>query len=102
MERRYDAYMRRTANRPLVSGRLNAKEAFWFGFSLSAAGGALLAASVNALSALLAIGTLLGYLLVYTPHHGKNLIGTVRSELFAKSFILWVCDVLARDRAFAT
>ena len=28
--------------------------------------------------------------------HGKNLIGTVRSELFAKSFILWVCDVLAR------
>jgi hypothetical protein len=32
--------------------------------------------------------------------HGKNLIGTVRSELFAKSFILWVCDVLARDRQF--
>ena len=32
------------------------------------------------------------------PHdHGKNLIGTVRIELFAKSFILWVCDVLARD-----
>jgi len=29
--------------------------------------------------------------------HGKNLIGTVQIELFAKSFILWVCDVLARD-----
>jgi hypothetical protein len=32
--------------------------------------------------------------------HGKNLIGTVRSELFAKSFILWVCDVLARDSEY--
>src|ERR1700685_2899556 len=27
MERRYDAQMRRTANRPLVSGRLTAREA---------------------------------------------------------------------------
>ena len=77
MERRYDAYMRRTANRPLVSGRLNAKEAFWFGFSLSAAGGALLAASVNAVSALLAIGTLLGYLLVYTPLKRKTPLCTL-------------------------
>ena len=33
------------------------------------------------------------------PHdHGKNLIGTVRIEIFAKSFILRVCDVLARHR----
>jgi hypothetical protein len=31
------------------------------------------------------------------PHdHGKNLIGTVRIEILAKSFILRVCDVLAR------
>ena len=29
--------------------------------------------------------------------HGKNLIGTVRIELFAKSFILQVYDVLARQ-----
>ena len=28
--------------------------------------------------------------------HGKNVIGIVRIELFAKSFILWVYDVLAR------
>jgi protoheme IX farnesyltransferase len=67
MERDYDAQMRRTANRPLVSGRLTSREAFCFGLALSAAGGAFLAGSVNVLSALLAIGTLLSYLLVYTP-----------------------------------
>ncbi len=77
MERRYDAQMRRTANRPLVSGRLSTWEAGWFGLSLSAAGGALLAVSVNAVSALLAIGTLLGYLLVYTPLKRKTPLCTL-------------------------
>jgi heme o synthase len=77
MERRYDAQMRRTANRPLVSGRLSGREACWFGLTLSAAGGALLAASVNVVSALLAIGTLLGYLLVYTPLKRKTPLCTV-------------------------
>jgi protoheme IX farnesyltransferase len=67
MERHHDAQMRRTANRPLVSGKLTSREAFCFGLALSATGGAFLAASVNVLSALLAIGTLLSYLLVYTP-----------------------------------
>jgi hypothetical protein len=31
--------------------------------------------------------------------HGKNLIGTIRIELFTKSFILRVYDVLARHRS---
>jgi protoheme IX farnesyltransferase len=77
MERRYDAQMRRTANRPLVSGRVSARAALWFGLSLSAAGGVLLAASVNALPALLAIGTSLGYLLVYTPLKRKTPLCTL-------------------------
>ena len=77
MERRYDAQMRRTANRPLVSGRLGNGEALWFGLSLSVAGGTLLAVSVNVLSALLAIGTLLGYLLVYTPLKRKTPLCTL-------------------------
>jgi hypothetical protein len=34
--------------------------------------------------------------------HGKNLIGTVRIELFARSFILRVYDVLARHRPNTT
>jgi heme o synthase len=77
MERRYDAQMRRTANRPLVSGRLSNQEACWFGLSLSIAGGTLLAVSVNALSAVLAVGTLLGYLLVYTPLKRKTPLCTL-------------------------
>jgi heme o synthase len=77
MERCHDAQMRRTSNRPLVSGRLSAKEACWFGLLLSASGVTLLAATVNAVSALLAIGTLLGYLLVYTPLKRKTPLCTM-------------------------
>src|SRR5438046_596921 len=72
MERRYDAQMRRTANRPLVSGHLSAREAFWFGILLSVAGGLYLALAVNTLTALLAVSTLLSYLLVYTPLKRKT------------------------------
>jgi len=67
MERVWDGQMRRTANRPLPSGRLSAREAFLFGMVLSVAGGVYLALAVNALSALLAVSTLLSYLLIYTP-----------------------------------
>ncbi len=77
MEKSYDARMRRTARRPLVSGRLRGRAACWFGLALSAAGGGLLAASVNLLSAFLAIGTLLGYLLVYTPLKRKTPLCTL-------------------------
>src|SRR5581483_3488817 len=42
MERKHDAGMRRTANRPLPAGRLSAQEAFWFGMGLSIIGGAYL------------------------------------------------------------
>jgi protoheme IX farnesyltransferase len=77
MERLYDAQMRRTAKRPLVSGRLSTKEACWFGLSLSVVGGVSLAVWVNAVSALLAIGTLLGYLLVYTPLKRKTPLCTL-------------------------
>jgi len=67
MERVWDARMRRTANRPIPSGRIGASEAFLFGALLSLAGGLYLAATVNRLSALLAVSTLLSYLLIYTP-----------------------------------
>src|SRR5271170_6835673 len=67
MERVWDGQMRRTANRPLPSGRLRSREAFLFGILLSVAGGLYLALTVNRLSALLAVATLLSYLFVYTP-----------------------------------
>src|SRR2546426_10128639 len=77
MERSYDAQMRRTADRPIVSRRLSAREAFWFGLLLSVAGGFYLAVAVNALAAWLAISTLLGYLLVYTPLKRKTTLCTL-------------------------
>src|SRR5882762_3684087 len=67
MERIWDGRMRRTANRPLPSGRVTSREAFLFGVVLSIAGGLYLALLVNWLSAVLTISTLLSYLLVYTP-----------------------------------
>src|SRR5208282_1661064 len=55
MERVWDGQMRRTASRPLPSGRLNARKAFLFGILLSIAGGLYLAVAVNGLTALLVI-----------------------------------------------
>jgi protoheme IX farnesyltransferase len=67
MERVWDGQMRRTARRPLPSGRISSGEALVFGMFLSLAGGLYLALLVNRLSAVLAVSTLLSYLLIYTP-----------------------------------
>ena len=67
MESHYDAQMRRTARRPLACGRLSKLEALAFGLALSGAGGLYLAFFVNRLAAVLAVSTLLSYLLIYTP-----------------------------------
>jgi heme o synthase len=67
IERASDASMRRTARRPLPSGRMNPASALWFGLFLAGAGGILLWVEVNALASALALLTLLSYLLFYTP-----------------------------------
>src|ERR1700687_6443061 len=77
MERVWDGQMRRTATRPLPSGRLTAREALWFGILLSVAGGSYLALAVNALSALLAISTVLSHLLVYRQLKRKTPLCTL-------------------------
>jgi protoheme IX farnesyltransferase len=77
MERVWDGQMRRTASRPLPSGRLTDREALVFGLLLSIAGGLYLLFAVNALSALLAVSTLLSYLLVYTPLKRKTPLCTL-------------------------
>src|SRR5271170_4244406 len=77
MERIWDGKMRRTASRPLPSGRLRAREAFLFGTLLSVAGGLYLALTVNGLAALLAVSTLLSYLLIYTPLKRKTPLCTL-------------------------
>jgi heme o synthase len=63
----YDAQMRRTARRPLASGRIAPSHALWFGVLLSIFGVVYLAISTNALASLLAALTLLSYLFLYTP-----------------------------------
>ena len=77
MERFYDGQMRRTATRPLPSGRISGREAFQFGLLLSVGGGVYLAATVNLLASLLAVSTLLSYLLVYTPLKRKTPLCTL-------------------------
>ena len=77
MERGYDSEMRRTAGRPLPSGRLSPREALLFGVTLSLAGGLYLWVAVNALTAFLASATLLSYLLVYTPLKRKTALCTL-------------------------
>jgi protoheme IX farnesyltransferase len=66
-ERVADSKMRRTAHRPLPSGRLLAPRALAFGSALSVAGFLELWLGVNLLSGLVGAFTLTSYLLVYTP-----------------------------------
>jgi protoheme IX farnesyltransferase len=77
IERRHDAQMRRTARRPLASGRMQPSAALQFGILLSSAGLICLAVAVNALASLLAALTLISYLFVYTPLKRKTPLCTL-------------------------
>jgi protoheme IX farnesyltransferase len=81
MERVWDGQMRRTAMRPLPSGRVSSREALVFGVLLSVAGGIYLAVAVNILSSLFAISTLLSYLFIYTPLKRKTPLCTMIGAL---------------------
>jgi protoheme IX farnesyltransferase len=67
IERRLDARMRRTENRPLPSGRLQPNTVLVLGGVGSALGLIHLAVAVNLLTSLLGAVTLVSYLFVYTP-----------------------------------
>jgi protoheme IX farnesyltransferase len=77
IERSFDAQMRRTARRPLASGRVNSSHVLWFGISLSLTGTVYLALAVNVLASLLALATLLSYLFLYTPLKRKTPLCTL-------------------------
>ncbi|MBB3140728.1 heme o synthase [Halomonas organivorans] len=66
VDRRLDALMLRTASRPLASRRLSTTLALGWATLLSVVGIALLLWRVNALTAWLTLGSLIGYALVYT------------------------------------
>src|ERR1700709_991953 len=57
-ERDADSLMRRTAGRPLPSGKMTANRALWFGIVLAVAGFTELAVAVNPLTGLLGALTL--------------------------------------------
>jgi protoheme IX farnesyltransferase len=76
-EREADRKMRRTADRPIPSGRLSAGRALIFGALLSVAGFAELAFGLNWLSAFLGLFTLLSYLFLYTPLKQRTPLSTL-------------------------
>lgn len=76
MERDLDALMRRTADRPLPTGRLLPFEALWFGLALTIAAEVYLAAFVNLLTAALGLTIIAGYLLLYTPLKTRTTLST--------------------------
>jgi protoheme IX farnesyltransferase len=68
LERRGDALMRRTANRPLPAGRLQPFEALAMGLGLGVVGVAYLAFTLPSVAAAVVAGiTLVTYVFVYTP-----------------------------------
>ena len=77
MERRYDALMPRTRNRPAAAGRVSPGEALAWGLTLGVAGIVTLLLAVNGLTALLGLITALSYVLIYTPMKRTSSLCTV-------------------------
>lgn len=67
LEREADARMVRTRERPIAAGKVSPADALCFGMLLSLSGCALLYFGANALAALLTGGTVVSYVLLYTP-----------------------------------
>jgi heme o synthase len=76
-ERDLDGLMRRTANRPLPSGKLLPWEALAFGVTLTVLAEVYLLVLVNPLSALLGLTVIAGYVFAYTPLKTRTSLSTV-------------------------
>ncbi|NNE94979.1 MAG: protoheme IX farnesyltransferase, partial [Acidimicrobiales bacterium] len=66
IDRDIDAEMDRTANRPLVTGEVEPREALWFAIAIETVAVVFLAVVVNLLAAGLALAACLFYVFVYT------------------------------------
>ena len=77
MERDLDGLMRRTANRPLPTGKLLPWEALAFGGGLIVLSEIYLAVLVNPLTALMGLTVIAGYLFGYTPLKTKTSLSTM-------------------------
>jgi protoheme IX farnesyltransferase len=76
-ERDLDGLMRRTATRPLPTGKLAPWEALAFGAGLTIAAEMYLLVFVNPLSALLGLTVIAGYLFAYTPLKTRTSLSTM-------------------------
>lgn len=68
VDRRIDLHMARTQRRPLAQGRVNPVHALLFALALGVTGMAVLLLWINALTAWLTLGSLLGYAVIYTSY----------------------------------
>jgi len=66
VDERIDQKMSRTTNRPVAQGRVSQSEAIVFATLLANFGTALLATTVNVLTAVLTVASLVGYAFIYT------------------------------------
>jgi protoheme IX farnesyltransferase len=76
LERRVDARMRRTANRPLPAGRVTGAEAVALSVAALAVGLVWLATKVNVTTALLGLASWAIYVVIYTPLKLRSPINT--------------------------
>jgi protoheme IX farnesyltransferase len=85
LERDIDSMMERTRRRPLPDGRVQPRDAFWFGSVTALAGLAYLAVAVNPAAAWVTAAITLTYLFCYTPMKRRSslcmLIGAVPGAL---------------------
>ena len=77
VERELDRNMRRTANRPLPTGRIAPIPAAVYGAILALLGTGVLLLEVNALTAAIGVGTFIAYVAVYTPMKTKSSLATL-------------------------
>ena len=68
IDRKTDANMKRTENRPIPQGEVSPVNASIFAFILGSLGAAILVIYVNTLTALLTLASLIGYAFVYTVY----------------------------------
>lgn len=66
VDERIDQEMSRTTNRPVATGRVSQSEALIFAALLAVSGAVLLAWTINVLTAVLTIASLVGYAFIYT------------------------------------
>lgn len=76
LERRTDALMRRTSNRPMAAGRISLAHGLILGFATIFLGSLYLAYTTNLLTGTLTLLTAIGYVGIYTPLKRITVVNT--------------------------